>query len=218
MTSAIKTIRERLRGLPSLAGPLPAFDPQAAPADPVALFEDWLAGAIEHGVVEPHAMTLSTVDTDGRPAARVLILKNVEGRNWQFASGATGRKGKELANNPWAALTFYWPALGRQVRVRGSVTAHDGAADYLARSAGARAVALLGRQSEPLADRQVLTEALDEAVARIAVEPSVLAPDWTVYSVEADEVEFWQGDEHRRHIRLRYLWSAEGWSREQLWP
>ncbi|HEX3778194.1 MAG TPA: pyridoxal 5'-phosphate synthase [Pseudonocardiaceae bacterium] len=213
-----KTIRERLRDLPSLAGPLPAFDPDAAPNDPVTLFQEWLGHAIESGIIEPHAMTLSTVDWSGRPSARVLILKNVEGRAWEFASGASGRKGKELADNPWAALTFYWPALGRQVRVRGAVTPKDGAGDYLGRSAAARAIGLLGRQSEPLTDPRELAEALDAAAERIAADPDLVAPDWTVYAVEADEVEFWQGDQRRRHHRLCYRWSGAEWTREQLWP
>jgi pyridoxamine 5'-phosphate oxidase len=210
-----------LRGLPSLAGPLPAFDPDEAPAVPDTLFERWLAEAIAAGVVEPHAMTLSTVDPAGRPSARVLILKYLDAGRWAFASGSGSRKGKELANTPWAALTFYWPVLGRQVRVRGPVEiadAEESAADFLARSAGARGAGMVGNQSEPLTDLAERDRVLDEASARAAADPGMVAPEWTVYRVVADEVEFWQGDERRRHVRLCYTRDGDGWTRQLLWP
>lgn len=92
---------------PTVAGPLPEFDPDTAPADPDPLFERWLAEAIDAGVVEPHAMTLSTVDPLGRPTPQVLILKYLRDGCWAFVSGSGSRKGKELADTPWAALTFY---------------------------------------------------------------------------------------------------------------
>ncbi len=157
----------------------------------------------------------------GRPSARVLILKYLDGGRWAFASGSGSRKGKELANTPWAALTFYWPALGRQVRVRGPVEvagAQESAADFLARSPGARGAGLAGNQSEPLTDFAERDRVLDEATARAAGEPDLVALEWTVYRVVADEVEFWQGDERRRHVRLRYTRDGDGWSRQLLWP
>ncbi|WP_216208025.1 pyridoxine/pyridoxamine 5'-phosphate oxidase [Amycolatopsis aidingensis] len=214
-------LRALLRGLPSLAGDLPGFDPGRAPAEPVALFGRWLTEAIEAGVAEPHAMTLSTVDPRGLPSARVLILKDVDATGWWFASTSAGRKGKELANTPWAALTGYWAALGRQVRVRGPVHpagAEVSARDYLGRSAGARAVALLARQSEPLADLAELAAELEWAEDRITREPELVAPDWTLYVVAAEEVEFWQGDPRRRHTRLRYTRTGSTWTKELLWP
>ncbi|WP_133852333.1 pyridoxine/pyridoxamine 5'-phosphate oxidase [Labedaea rhizosphaerae] len=210
-----------LRRLPSLAGPLPSFDPGSAPPDPDALFDRWLADAIAAGVVEPHAMTLSTVDPAGRPSARVLILKYLRDGHWAFASGSASRKGKELANTPWAALTFYWSALGRQVRVRGPVEiadAAESAADFLARSPGARGGGLIGNQSEPLASLAERDRVLDEASARACADPDLVAADWTVYWVVADEVEFWQGDERRRHVRLQYTRATGGWHRQLLWP
>lgn len=210
-----------LRALPSLAGPLRDFDPETAPAEPDSLFELWLAEAVDAGVVEPHAMTLSTVDPVGRPSARVLILKYLDAGRWAFASGASSRKGKEIANTPWAALTFYWPVLGRQVRVRGAVEvadAEESAADFLARSAGARGGGLVGNQSELLTDLAERDRVLDEAAGRAAADPGLVAPEWTVYRVVADEVEFWQGDERRRHVRVRYIRDGVGWVRQLLWP
>jgi pyridoxamine 5'-phosphate oxidase len=216
------TVADLLRGLPSLAGPLPAFDPADAPSDPDELFGTWLSDAVDAGVVEPHALTLSTVDPVGRPSARVLILKDLADGVWHFASSAVSRKGKELANTPWAALTFYWPALGRQVRVRGAVgvaNAEDSARDFLARSPSARANALLGRQSDLLADRAELDTALAESLERVESAPDTVAPAWTLYHLTADEVEFWQGDTSRKHVRVQYV--REGgshWTRELLWP
>ncbi|WP_245886904.1 pyridoxine/pyridoxamine 5'-phosphate oxidase [Umezawaea tangerina] len=221
MTATDNPIRRLLRGLPSLAGPLPSFDLDSAPDDPDALFEEWLRDAVESGVTEPHAMTLSTTDHGGRPSARVLILKNLDGGLWQFASGSGSRKGKELADNPWAALTFYWPSLGRQVRVRGAVVvadAEDSARDYLNRSPSARAAAKLSRQSDVLGSREESVAAVAEATEEILRDPDFVAPEWTVYGVRADEVEFWQGDEGRNHTRLRYTATGDGWSADLLWP
>jgi pyridoxamine 5'-phosphate oxidase len=151
----------------------------------------------------------------------VLILKNLDGGIWQFASTSTGPKGKQLANTPWAALTFYWPALGRQVRVRGAVSvanAEVSAQDYLARSPGARAATLPARQSDPLDSTRERDLALAEATERVTQDPELVAPEWTVYGVRADEVEFWQGDPQRKHIRLSYTRSGAAWARQMLWP
>ncbi|MFI1995398.1 pyridoxal 5'-phosphate synthase [Actinoplanes sp. NPDC020271] len=203
-------IREYLRALPVFAGDLPAFDPASAPDRPDELFVAWLVTAVEAGVREPHATTLSTIGPDGVPAARVLIVKNVDERGWQFAVHATSPKGRDLARHPAAALTFYWAAQARQIRLRGPVrraSAKDSAADFLARSATARAEAALGRQSRPLTDQPVPQ-----------VDPEIVIPEWTLYTLEPTEVEFWQGDEGRHHTRLRYIRAGGGWGRELLRP
>ncbi|OMF48556.1 pyridoxine/pyridoxamine 5'-phosphate oxidase [Paenibacillus peoriae] len=110
-----------LRSLESLSGPFPSFDVNMLPETPGELFLQWLNLAIENGVKEPHAMTLSTVDANGYPDARVLILKNVVNDTFYFASSSESRKGQQLKRNPQAAITFYWPMLGRQIRLRGMV-------------------------------------------------------------------------------------------------
>ncbi|MBL7260114.1 pyridoxine/pyridoxamine 5'-phosphate oxidase [Paractinoplanes lichenicola] len=159
-------MRDFLRGLPVFAGDLPVFDTDKAPERPDELFAAWLAEAVDAGVREPHAMTLSTVGADGIPAARVLILKNVDEHGWQFAAHADSPKGQDLARHPAAALTFYWPARGRQIRVRGPVRpepADRSAADFLARPPGSRAEASIGRQSRVLPDRRTLDAAVEPA-------------------------------------------------------
>ncbi|SCD50453.1 Pyridoxamine 5'-phosphate oxidase [Streptomyces sp. DvalAA-14] len=214
-------LREVLRGLEVFSGELPVFDTALLPADPQELFIDWLLAAVRDGVREPHAMTVSTIGADANPSARVLILKNVDSDGWQFAALADSRKGLELAARPQAALTFYWPALARQIRVRGSVApagAEDSAADFLARSPGARAEALIGRQSTPLADLASRDAAVRSAAERIERDPGLVAPGWTLFTLRADEVEFWQGDRERRHTRVEYRRTDAGWERGLLWP
>lgn len=216
------SMRELLRGLPVFAADLPEFDADAAPEEPVTLFAEWLAGALGAKVPEPHAMTVSTAAGDGQPSARILICKDVDadGR-WYFAANDTSRKGRDLAANPYAALTFYWPPQGRQIRVRGPVRATGAdrsAADFLARSPGSRAEALTGRQSDVLDDPAELEIAVQSAQDRLAADPELVAPGWTLYAVTADEVEFWQADQDRRHTRLRYTRDGALWTRHRLWP
>jgi pyridoxamine 5'-phosphate oxidase len=214
-------LQARLRELKVFEGSLASFDPSSAPAHPAELFLQWLREAIEAGVREPHAMTLSTVDADGRPSSRVLILKGLSDGRWEFASSRLSRKGRELEGNDWAALGFYWSEQGRQVRVRGRVLpagADRSAADFLARSAAARAEALAGTQSEVLGSRDDLQGALREATRLIERRPQTVAEEWSLYGLAADEVEFWQAHPERRHVRVRYLLRAGAWSQEQLWP
>ncbi|MFH8571925.1 pyridoxal 5'-phosphate synthase [Streptomyces sp. NPDC017993] len=214
-------VRQLLRGLPVFGGELPQFDPRETPDDPVELFTTWLLGAIQAQVPEPHAMTLSTADADGLPSARTLILKDIDTDGWRFAADGGSAKGRELADRPYAALTFYWQPQARQVRVRGPVvreSAERAAADFLARGTGARAEALLGRQSEPLADLAERDAAVAESAARLAREPALVAPGWTLYTVRAEAVEFWQGANDRKHTRLSYRRTASHWTKELLWP
>jgi pyridoxamine 5'-phosphate oxidase len=166
-------------------------------------------------------MTLSTVGPAGRPSSRVLVCRDVDAAGaWYFATGAASPKARELGANPNAALTFYWPQQGRQIRVRGRAApagAEASAADFLARSPESRAESLTGRQSEILADPAELEIALREARARLAAAPG-LTGDWTLYALTATDVEFWQADEERRHTRLRYERSGRAWARFSLWP
>ncbi len=204
-----------------MPGPYKPFDTARAPDEPEALFLEWLQMAIDAGVREPHSMTLSTVDADGHPDARVLILKNIDHHGWHFAITRTSPKGRQISNASNVALTFYWPALGRQVRVRG--VAHDMGSqvqtdDFLARPPGSRAGALLGRQSDVLASEVELEEGLARQMARLQENPQFVSPHWAVYAVRPHTVEFWQGHEQRRHTRLRYRRNGSAWTTERLWP
>ncbi|NLR97673.1 pyridoxamine 5'-phosphate oxidase [Rhizobium sp. P38BS-XIX] len=214
-------MRDDLRLLKSLAGPFPAFDPDLTPDEPRELFSQWLRDAIAADIKEPHAMVLSTVDENGMPDARVLILKNLDHRGWHFATTGEGPKGRQIALNPSVSLTFYWSALGRQVRLRGvalQAETHERDADFRARATGAKAVALIGRQSDVMGSRHDLEDALRQQHRRLHEEPDLVASGWALFIVMPHEVEFWQGNSDRRHDRLRYRREKAGWIKEQLWP
>ena len=222
MTGAPGTMREVLRGLAPFPEQLPEFDVQAAPEDPVTLFLTWFTEAVQAQILGPHAMTLSTADGAGRVSSRVLICKDVDdtGR-WYFASSLDSDKGRNLAANPYAAASFYWPQQGRQIRVRGragSAGRRASAADFLARPPASRAAALIGQQSQPLSDLGDLDDAFRACEAKVDAEPDIVAADWTLYALSAESVEFWQADQQRRHIRLQYTRDDDGWTRRLLWP
>lgn len=200
---------------------LPDFDPAVAPAAPLDLFAGWLTQAVTAGQTEPHTMSLATVDEDGLPDVRIVMLHGADADGWAFASHTTSRKGRQLAARPYAALDFYWPAQGRQIRLRGPVTAappEEGQADLHARSTGALAAALVGRQSDVLGSAEELARASDAAWERAGREPDATAPTWTLYRLQPQEVEFFQGDARRRHVRLVYRRTGTSWRTELLWP
>ncbi|MFJ4620073.1 pyridoxal 5'-phosphate synthase [Streptomyces sp. NPDC088812] len=200
---------------------LRTFDPAAAPAEPLPLFARWLAEAAAAGEREPHTMTLATAGEDGLPDARIVMLHGADADGWSFATHATSDKGRQLAARPYAALTFYWPTLGRQVRVRGPVVvapAEAARADLRMRSTGALAAALTGRQSEVLGSVEELASASEAAWERARRDPATPSPTWTLYRLRPEAVEFFQGDERRRHVRLRYWRNAGEWVAELLWP
>lgn len=214
-------LRQRLRELRVLGEEMPGFDPSGSPEEPAPLFLSWLVEAIDAGVRGPHAMTLSTIDVYGRPDSRVLLLKDVDDGRWAFATSRGSRKGRQLGETAAAALNFFWPEVGRQVRVRGRVAdaGRDVAArDFLERPEPSRAESLPGRQSRPLTDPAELETVASEAAAKVAAEPDHVPDHWAVFHLIPDEVEFWQGRADRRHVRLRYTRDAGAWSRTLLWP
>lgn len=214
-------MRDFLRSLPVFAGVMGDFDTTALPDAPTALFDRWLRDAARADVPEPHAMTLSTCDAEGLPDARVLILKDLDDRGWWFATNSDSAKGGQLAAHPKVALTFYWPAVARQVRVRGRVTAGPpdlSAADFLQRGLGARAVALGSAESKPLESREACEAAVADARHRLADDPGLVSPTWCVYVVEAHTVEFWQGNTDRMHARVQYRRNSDRWDHTLLWP
>ncbi|KAH8645830.1 pyridoxamine 5'-phosphate oxidase [Xylariales sp. PMI_506] len=219
--SQLDDMRLKLRGLPALKGPLPDFDPSSTPSTPHATFRAWLDEAISEGVVEPHAMTLSTVDEHGWPDARVLLLKNVDGRGWHFAAKSGSPKGKQIENNPHAALTFYWPQLGRQVRLRGEahqLPDEECAEDYLMRPQASRIGAIASKQSEVLVSPDDLVKSLEIARKFLDSTPDHVAPDWKVFTLEPTTVEFWQGATDRLHKRLEFVRTEGSWNKNVLWP
>ncbi|MBS4177029.1 pyridoxine/pyridoxamine 5'-phosphate oxidase [Lederbergia citrea] len=217
----MKTTRNILRSLKVLEGDFPEFNTEDVPETPHELFLDWLNVAIEKGVYEPHAMTLSTIDRYGYPDARILILKDIDQFGWYFASSSESKKGQQLKIQSKVALTFYWSLIGRQVRIRGTVAEmgiESSANDFLSRSEIARAGAFIGKQSTTLSSRKDLDEALAKQEEKIKKEPTLVYPSWMLYRIKAEKVEFWQGDKERKHTRLQYRINGDKWLRELLWP
>ncbi|GGO02309.1 pyridoxamine 5'-phosphate oxidase [Saccharibacillus kuerlensis] len=210
------------RGLKALEGTFAAFDTSKIPQRPGELFLEWMALALQENVTEPHAVTLSTVDSEGRPDARVLVLKDVHGETFYFASGMESRKGQQLQHNSHAALTFYWPSLGRQIRLRGTVSdtgAEEGAEDLRRRPDEARAIAMTGRQSAPLDNERQLEQALAEYREQLVRDPEAVSPYWRLYAMQIFEAEFWQAHSGRKHTRLQYRLDEDGqWESGLLWP
>lgn len=188
--------------------------------DPIALFREWFDEALAAGVEVPEAMTLATADADGRPSARMLLLKSADDRGFTFFTGYESRKGLELAENPRAALVFYWRPLGRQVRVEGTVrrlAAEESDAYWATRPPGSRAAAAVSRQSKPLESLEALGAEAERLLAENRGE--VPRPErWGGYLLEPETIELWQHRDDRLHDRVRYTRAREGWRSERLAP
>ena len=191
-------------------------------ADPVDQFRVWLAQAREAQPEDFTAMVLATADRDGRPAARVVLLKGLDERGFVFYTHYQSAKGRELAANPRAALVFYWSALERQVRIEGTVektTREESEAYFASRPRGSRLGAWASPQSRPLAGREELERRVEEAAERFPDGDVPLPEDWGGFRVFPESVEFWQGRPSRLHDRLRYVRLPEGgWRIERLAP
>jgi len=181
----------RLRRIPTLTGTAPDIDLDALPDRPEDLAHAWIEDAVAAEVIEPIAVTLATVDADGVPDARTLLLKDLDERGWAFSGTGSSRKADQLADRPAAAMNLYWTPQARAIRVRGPVeeaTREETEADLAGRSPAARALVAPG--------------------------------DWRVWRLRPDRVEFWQGSPDRNHLRIVYTRAAldqdspTGWSVE----
>jgi pyridoxamine 5'-phosphate oxidase len=192
-----------------------------AEGDPVEQFRRWFDEALAANLHEPNAMTLATATPDGRPSARVVLLKGFDERGFVFYTNYEGRKAKELEINPYCALVFYWGELERQVRIEGRasrVPDKESDAYFEGRPRGSQLGAWASAQSRPVRDRGALEDRLRELEAGYEGREVPRPPFWGGYRVEPETIEFWQGRENRLHDRLMYRRSDGLWRRERLQP
>ncbi len=189
--------------------------------DPIALFQEWLQEAIDSGIKEPSAMTVATVDEDGHPDTRILLLKGVDERGFVFFTNMGSPKARALQREPRTALCFYWMALDRQVRVRDrAAVVSDAEADayFATRPRLSQTSAWASKQSQPMEGHFELETAVTRTTLRFGVGEIPRPSFWSGFRVWPERIEFWTGKLFRRHHRIRYTRCADGWQTEWLYP
>lgn len=197
------------------------LDEKDVSPDPFAEFARWFAEAQAAEAAEVNAMVLATATPDGRPSARMVLLKGFDHQGFVFFTDYRSRKARELEANPRAALGVHWSELERQVRIEGWVTRtslEESEAYYRTRPTGSRLGAWVSHQSRVIASREELEAGLREVERRFTGTEVPLPPDWGGYRVSPECFEFWQGRESRLHDRIRYLREGERWRIERLSP
>jgi pyridoxamine 5'-phosphate oxidase len=198
-----------------------ALDESHVDADPIVQFTKWFDEAVAAQAHEPNAMCLATCTADAYPSARLVLLKGVDARGFVFYTDYRSRKGRELSENPHAALCFHWPELERQVRVTGAVqrvSREESAAYFASRPLPSRMGAWTSHQSSEIESREVLEEELESVEARFASGEVPLPEHWGGFRVVPDEIEFWQGRASRLHDRIRFRRQNGEWVRARLSP
>lgn len=198
------------------------LDTTSVSIDPIQQFNKWFDEAIKAKVLEPNAMSLSTVSIDNRPSCRIVLLKGVEENKFLFYTNYQSHKGKELENNPVCALTFFWPELERQVRVEGiaaRVSENKSVEYFQSRPIGSQLSAWASPQSTAIENRTILEERVKQIEKKFEGSKVLPKPhQWGGYEVDPVMIEFWQGRENRLHDRLEYLKVEGVWKLHRLAP
>ena len=212
-----------LRALAVADPDLPDLDESTLPDDPIVLVRRLVEHAAGAGVRAPHAMTLATADSQGEVSARTLILKDADAGRLCFATHRDSYKARQVADNPRAAVTFFWPEVGDQLRAWGPVRDlgdEASGADFLARSEFSRATCVTGHQGELLPDRATHRTAWNRALDWVRAHPEAIDPDWRAYAIEPVAIEWWHTS-LQGQVRVRYERESpdsEAWDRSLRWP
>ncbi len=216
------SIRSTLRALLLVRkGTLGGLSEESAGPDPVALFGHWFEDASKAGLLLPEAMNLATVNSEGMPSARLVLMKSFGDDGFVFYTNYESRKARDLEANPQAALTFHWRILQRQVRVEGRVSRtseSESEAYFRTRARGSQLGAWASVQSSPLADRDELVARMKARRAEFHGRDIPLPPFWGGYRLHVERFEFWQGRLDRLHDRLEYVRDGQSWTMRRLSP
>jgi pyridoxamine 5'-phosphate oxidase len=192
-----------------------------AEQDPIALFETWLREALKSEPNDANAMALATVDAEGTPDARMVLLKGVDERGFVFFTNLESAKGVQLAANPRAALLFHWKSLRQSVRVRGEIEPVDLAeadAYFATRARSAQIGAWASDQSRPMTDPLALERRIAEVALRFGLAKPPRPPHWSGYRLKPESLEFWRDRPFRLHERLQFTRAGETWTTQRLYP
>jgi pyridoxamine 5'-phosphate oxidase len=190
-------------------------------SNPVLQFEKWFKEAVDSKVHEPNAMTVATVAVDGKPSARILLLRNFNEKGFVFYTNYTSRKGEEILKNPNCAILFFWPELERQVRVEGILskqTSEESDIYFNSRPRQSKLGAWTSAQSKVIESRKVLDEEYKRLSAKYPYEIVPRPPHWGGYILNPTAIEFWQGRPSRLHDRILYTQENKAWKIERLAP
>jgi pyridoxamine 5'-phosphate oxidase len=190
-------------------------------SEALALFGELLDAALATDLREPTAMTLATADADGRPSVRTMLLKRFDEQGFVFFTNSHSRKGRELDENPHAALCFFWQPMMQQVRIEGRVVpigAEESDSYWETRTRDSQLGAWASQQSDPLEDRKLLEHEVSEYHAQFLNQPVPRPPHWFGYRVVPERIEFWKSGWHRLHERVLYEKTTDGWCKTLLFP
>jgi len=189
--------------------------------DPFAVFEEWYALAQEAEPNDPHALALATVDDDGLPDLRMVLLNARDERGFCFFTNFESQKGTQLHAHPKAAMLMHWKSLRRQVRVRGPVevvSPQEADAYFASRHKGSQIASAVSDQSRPLDSRQTLIDRVAKLTAEVGDGPVTRPPHWSGFRIVPTSIEFWKDGEYRLHDRVRFTRDGDGWVSQRLYP